>query len=587
MRGSVKGAGPRAGFRVNAAQTAGAGPQGGNRGQVRKGHGSMRGFLGGIIFGLAAVIAGAAALSLMSPLPPRPDVSADAPQAGPGAAPGGDSSGVDGAGRDADLVEAAPEAPGEPAGGRDDLSSLDDADTAPAEKPAVGAATDGMKDPSTPPEGAEVAPGGDAPVAPQAPAGAPAAPQPEADVAVTPSQPTQPEPPAMSETGSGFGATLSEPEPAPDMAARSDSHPAQSDPAAPVGEPRAEAAPTASTDPAAAPEAAAQPEPAPVPDARPAPDAVAGTDSAPAQEVPGSAPTPAPGDAPGADTTPPPAGAAKPPAEGAQDLPRVAALPQTGDEAGESRPGIGTQVVPLTEREAPAEPQAAPQVPAIEAFAAPFDDPGDKPLMAIVLIDDDKSLGVEALSELGFPVSMAIDPAAPDAAEKMARHRAAGREVVALADLPAAASARDAEVSLAVWLEILGQSVALLEGDGPGIQGSRELSDQVTAIADAAGRGLIFRDNGLNTAQKLAARDGVPSAVLFRDFDGAGQSPTVMRRFLDQAAFRAGQQGAVIMLGRVRPDTISALALWGLQDRAERVALAPVSAVLTQRAAEQ
>ena len=160
-------------------------------------------------------------------------------------------------------------------------------------------------------------------------------------------------------------------------------------------------------------------------------------------------------------------------------------------------------------------------------------------------------------------------------------------EVVALADLPAAASARDAEVSLAVWLDTLGQSVALLEGDGPGIQGSRELSDQVTAIADAAGRGLIFRDNGLNTAQKLAARDGVPSAVLFRDFDGAGQSPTVMRRFLDQAAFRAGQQGAVIMLGRVRPDTISALALWGLQDRAERVALAPVSAVLTRRAAEQ
>ncbi|MCB1365599.1 MAG: divergent polysaccharide deacetylase family protein [Rhodobacteraceae bacterium] len=516
----------------------------------------MRGFLGGIIFGLAAVIAGAAALSLMSPLPPRPDVSADAPQAGPGAAPGGDSSGVDGAGRDADLVEAAPEAPGEPAGGRDDLSSLDDADTAPAEKPAVGAATDGMKDPSTPPEGAEVAPGGDAPVAPQAPAGAPAAPQPDADVAVTPSQPTQPEPPAMSETGSGFGATLSEPEPAPDMAARSDSHPAQSDPAAPVGEPRAEAAPTAATDPAAPPEAAARPEPAP-------------------------------GDASVADTAPPPAGPAKPPAEESQTLPRVAALPQAGDEGGESRPGIGTQVVPLTEREAPAEPQAAPQVPAIEAFAAPFDDPGDKPLMAIVLIDDDRSLGVEALSELGFPISVAIDPAAPDAAEKMARHRAAGREVVALADLPAAASARDAEVSLAVWLDTLGQSVALLEGDGPGIQGSRELSDQVTAIADAAGRGLIFRDNGLNTAQKLAARDGVPSAVLFRDFDGAGQSPTVMRRFLDQAAFRAGQQGAVIMLGRVRPDTISALALWGLQDRAERVALAPVSAVLTRRAAEQ
>jgi len=36
------------------------------------------------------------------------------------------------------------------------------------------------------------------------------------------------------------------------------------------------------------------------------------------------------------------------------------------------------------------------------------------------------------------------------------------------------------------------------------------------------------------------------------------------------------------MLGRVRPDTVSALLLWGLQDRASRVALAPISAVLTR-----
>jgi polysaccharide deacetylase 2 family uncharacterized protein YibQ len=92
---------------------------------------------------------------------------------------------------------------------------------------------------------------------------------------------------------------------------------------------------------------------------------------------------------------------------------------------------------------------------------------------------------------------------------------------------------------------------------------------------------LVTQDNGLNTVPKLAARDGVPTAVVFRDFDGADQTPTVMRRFLDQAAFRAGQVGGVVMLGRVRPDTISALLVWGLQDRASRVTLAPVSAVLS------
>lgn len=73
----------------------------------------------------------------------------------------------------------------------------------------------------------------------------------------------------------------------------------------------------------------------------------------------------------------------------------------------------------------------------------------------------------------------------------------------------------------------------------------------------------------------------MPSATVFRDFDSADQTPTVIRRFLDQAAFRAGQEGGVIMMGRLRADTISALILWGLQDRASRVDLAPVSVLLT------
>ena len=55
----------------------------------------------------------------------------------------------------------------------------------------------------------------------------------------------------------------------------------------------------------------------------------------------------------------------------------------------------------------------------------------------------------------------------------------------------------------------------------------------------------------------------------------------MIRRFVDQAAFRARQESGVILLGRVRPDTISALTLWGNANRAGQVALAPVSAVLT------
>ncbi len=283
--------------------------------------------------------------------------------------------------------------------------------------------------------------------------------------------------------------------------------------------------------------------------------------------------------------------------------PQVASLPQAGSDQSARGPTIGTRVTPLTERNAagvgtiqlagdPA-PGTTPEaqgalenkaLPPIQANGEAFENPDNRPLMAIVLIDDDTSLGIEALAEFPYPVSFAIDPSDPDAAAKMARHRAAGFEVVLIANLPRLATAQDAETSLSVWLNDLPGAVAVLEGTGTGIQGNRDLSGQVTAIVDQRGLGLIMQARGLNTAFKLAARDGVPAALVFRDFDGAGQTPVVMRRFLDQAAFRAGQQtrenGGVIMLGRLRPDTISALLIWGIQDRASRVAVAPVSAVL-------
>ena len=120
----------------------------------------------------------------------------------------------------------------------------------------------------------------------------------------------------------------------------------------------------------------------------------------------------------------------------------------------------------------------------------------------------------------------------------------------------------------------------MLEGLGAGLQPDRATADQVTAILGQGGYGLVTQDKGLNTMPKLAVKEGVPAAPVFRDFDSKGQTPTVIRRFLDQAAFKAGIEGSVIMMGRMRPETISALLVWGLQDRASQVALAPVSAVL-------
>jgi len=243
-----------------------------------------------------------------------------------------------------------------------------------------------------------------------------------------------------------------------------------------------------------------------------------------------------------------------------------------------------------TEAEAEAEVEQDP----IDAYAFVSDteilDP-EKPMMSIVLIDSGADLsgdtvGLAALRSFPYPLSFAIDANLPDAADRAAAYRAEGLEVLAMIDLPAGATPSDAEVSIAAALDAVPQAIGVLEGIGNGFQADRALSDQVVSILGSSGHGVVMQSKGLNTAQKLAVREGVPAATVFRDFDSADQTPTVIRRFLDQAAFRAGQEGGVIMLGRVRPDTISALLLWALQDRAERVALTPVSALLKAQVAE-
>lgn len=338
-------------------------------------------------------------------------------------------------------------------------------------------------------------------------------------------------------------------------------------------------------------------------DQTPAAPAIAATGDGTQPEAPAAPNAPAPASAPSPDTTTPTPGSAAgggalPQITTPEPTPEIAAVPQAPTSP--TAPAIGETVVPLTERSdkrasalpvvtEPTENAAVrsdAQLSPLDAYAEPFSSAEQKPLMAVVLIDDAQSLGAEALENFPYPLSFAIDPTLPDAVSRMAARRAAGFEVVSLVELPTQATPQDAEVTLMAAFQEMPQTVAVLEGPESGFQGNRALADQVSAIVEQSGRGLITQDNGLNTVQKLAQRAGIPSATVFRDFDGAGQTPVVMRRFLDQAAFRARQEGGVIMLGRVRPDTISALLLWGLQDRASQVSLVPVSTLLKQSVAE-
>jgi polysaccharide deacetylase 2 family uncharacterized protein YibQ len=254
-------------------------------------------------------------------------------------------------------------------------------------------------------------------------------------------------------------------------------------------------------------------------------------------------------------------------------------------------PTLGQSAEPETDATETA--QAAPvaddpDLPVLQRYATAFENPENKPLMSIVLMDqgtvlDGSDVGVEALNQFPHPVTLAVDSSLPDAAERMKRYRDAGFEVMATVDLPEGFTAQDTEVSMSVILDDLPEVIGILEGVGTGIQSNRTVSLQVASILAQTGHGLITQDKGLNTGTQVAERAGVPVQGVFRDIDSKNQTAVVIRRFLDNAAFKAGQEDGIVLLGRVRPDTISALLLWGLRDRAERVAIAPASTVLLNR----
>jgi polysaccharide deacetylase 2 family uncharacterized protein YibQ len=279
------------------------------------------------------------------------------------------------------------------------------------------------------------------------------------------------------------------------------------------------------------------------------------------------------------------------PAPGAERaLPQIVSparnLPDTQDETSAS----DVPVVELDEaidapRDASAE--GSDDRPAIEAFAAPFDRTETRPLISVILIDaPDDRLDIDTLTQFSFPVAFAIDPARPDAAERAAAYRAAGFEVLMMASvIPEGATASDTEVALSVARARVPEAVALIDTPDSRVQSDRVVLEAVVGTAAGEGQGLIAFPRGLNTAEQMAERAGVPAATLFRLLDDEDQRATVITRFLGRAEFAAVQEGAVIVAGRTRPDTVTALFSWALGDRNEGVAIAPVSAVL-QRLAE-
>lgn len=277
--------------------------------------------------------------------------------------------------------------------------------------------------------------------------------------------------------------------------------------------------------------------------------------------------------------------------------PGIAPLPPAPNEAVSTvlsalaQPDAGTvgsdlQSLPTSDAERPEKTSdiSGAELRQIDRFAMAFDNPEDKPLMAIVLMDgggdlDSPTFGIAKLEALGFPVSIAVDPALPDATDRMTAYREAGFEVLGAINLPVAATIAQVEAQMMGAFKAVPEAVALLDSGSTGLSfpgTNRQIGNKLAQT----GHGYVTRKKN-GSAERLSDRAGeVPTALIFRDVDAKDQSTTAIDRFLDHAALRATQQEAVILLGRMRPETIAALARWSSQDRASSVVMAPISAVL-------
>ena len=510
----------------------------------------MRGFGAGILWGGVVAVLGLGVVSLVVPLPEgKAPVSAANEATAPEVAEPATS----------EAAETAPEAKPEPAPEVKPAAPAAEAPAAEAPAATVPATTTpepaATAEPVTEPA---AVPATDTPAvgAPKPDAPAPETPKPEPESQVNPPVQTPPaasttapvemaKPAALPAAPGASAATA----PAPDTAAAQP-------PALPKASDSAEAAPAGSTNPA------------------PPPAVVAEDDTPLPGEVPAHSPL-----APAAE----PEQAAAKPAEPAAPSEPLLDRPQPGLD-GIKVDGVTTNRLPRIEAPAAPGAEAAAKVDPrpVARFAAKFDNPQGKPRFAVLLIDDGKAqIDRAALASIPLPVTIVLDPAAPDVAVLEETYRKSGKEVAMLAtQIPKGAAPSDLAVTFAAHAKMLPQAVAVVDLPEGGFQNSRQIATDLVPVIKDQGRGLVTFDKGLNAGDQVARREAVPAAMVFRELDGQGEDGAAMRRHLDRAAFKAAQDGRVAVLGHAKSDTIAALLEWSVEGRAGSVALAPLTAVL-------
>lgn len=263
-------------------------------------------------------------------------------------------------------------------------------------------------------------------------------------------------------------------------------------------------------------------------------------------------------------------------------LPSIGAPTADADASDSGAPGAEARTDAADAEAAPAA-SDDPAPPAHIRYAAPYEIETERPLLSVILVDDEADEQAEAaIMALDFPVSVALDPADPDATRRAAAYRAAGHEVMILGrGLPSQATPTDIEVTFSSWSAALPEAVALLDPADAGIQGNAVLARQVIPALADRGLGLVLPGGGLGGARQAARAEAVVNAAVFRDIDQSEENRHTIQRYIDRAVFEAQRQGGVVVLGRAeREETMAALDLWRREGRADAVTMAPASALM-------
>ncbi|MEM1266971.1 MAG: divergent polysaccharide deacetylase family protein [Pseudomonadota bacterium] len=209
-----------------------------------------------------------------------------------------------------------------------------------------------------------------------------------------------------------------------------------------------------------------------------------------------------------------------------------------------------------------------------------------RPLMSIVLLDQGAPQTLrEGLLSLSAPFTFGVEADLENATDITTTYRTAGYEVVAV--MPAEQQIVERGGDPALLADLVSATLAAVPGstalvdriDGP-MPLDQALAARAIDAVTVTGHGLLtHRGIGLNDVPDRAREANVPSGVIYRVVD---EIPSAVAAELARALVEAQDNGSVIVMARMQPETVTALISWLLGPAANAVSIAPVSTVLAQ-----